>query len=91
MIILDYDADRKVPIIIGRLFLVTRRASIDVHRGEVTMQAQDQEIKSSVYDSTKYLAESKECSVLRILDEALMDTSSLEVMLEQVGSSGRNM
>lgn len=41
-IILDHDTDKEVPIILGRPF--TRRA-LDVHKGKVTMQVQDQEVK----------------------------------------------
>ncbi|XP_022158611.1 uncharacterized protein LOC111025065 [Momordica charantia] len=40
-IILDYDADKEVPIILGRPFLATGRALVDVHKGELTMRVQD--------------------------------------------------
>ncbi|XP_022151681.1 uncharacterized protein LOC111019597 [Momordica charantia] len=42
LIILDYDADKEVPIILGRPFLATGRALVDVHKGELTMRVQDQ-------------------------------------------------
>ncbi|XP_022158977.1 uncharacterized protein LOC111025423 [Momordica charantia] len=41
-IILDYDADKEVPIILGRPFLAIGRALVDVHKGELTMRVQDQ-------------------------------------------------
>ncbi|XP_038890435.1 uncharacterized protein LOC120079995 [Benincasa hispida] len=37
-IILDYEADRDVPIILGRPFLATGKVLIDVHKGELTMR-----------------------------------------------------
>ncbi|XP_038884893.1 uncharacterized protein LOC120075511 [Benincasa hispida] len=37
-IILDYETDRDVPIIIGRPFLATGKVLIDVHKGELTMR-----------------------------------------------------
>ncbi|XP_022158600.1 uncharacterized protein LOC111025057 [Momordica charantia] len=58
-IILDYDADKKVSIILGRSFLATGKALVDVHKGELTIRVQDQEVKFSVHDSMKFPAESK--------------------------------
>lgn len=42
IIILDYDADIDVPIILGRPFLATGRTLIDVEKGELTMRVQDE-------------------------------------------------
>ncbi|XP_062094205.1 uncharacterized protein LOC133800266 [Humulus lupulus] len=36
-IILDYEEDRDVPIILGRPFLATKRTLIDVEKGELTI------------------------------------------------------
>ncbi|XP_022151321.1 uncharacterized protein LOC111019284 [Momordica charantia] len=80
-IILDYDANKEVPIINGRPFLATGRALVDVHKGKVTMRVKYHEIQFSVYDSTKYLAEAEECPVLIILDETLIDILSSKAML----------
>ncbi|XP_062104305.1 uncharacterized protein LOC133815482 [Humulus lupulus] len=41
-IILDYEVDRDVPIILGRPFLATGRTLIDVEKGELTMRAQEE-------------------------------------------------
>ena len=38
LIVLDYEADREVPIILGRPFLATGRTLIDVQKGELTMR-----------------------------------------------------
>ncbi|XP_022143499.1 uncharacterized protein LOC111013376 [Momordica charantia] len=64
---------KEVPIILGRPFFSTGRALVDVHKGELTMHMQDQEMKFSVHDYMKFPAESEECTVLKILDEALME------------------
>ncbi|XP_022155208.1 uncharacterized protein LOC111022348 [Momordica charantia] len=60
-IILDYDADKEVPIILGRPFLLTGRALVDVQKGELTMRVQDQEEKFSIYDSMKFPTGKEEC------------------------------
>ncbi|XP_022148332.1 uncharacterized protein LOC111017013 [Momordica charantia] len=41
-IILDYDVDKELPIILVRPFLATGRALVDIHKGELTMRVQDQ-------------------------------------------------
>ena len=41
-IVLDYEADKEVPIILGRPFLTTGRTLIDVQKGELTMRVDDE-------------------------------------------------
>ncbi|XP_062100149.1 uncharacterized protein LOC133806007 [Humulus lupulus] len=41
-IVLDYEADREVPIILGRSFLATGRTLIDAQKGELTLRVQDE-------------------------------------------------
>ncbi|XP_038874947.1 uncharacterized protein LOC120067460 [Benincasa hispida] len=41
-IILDYEADTEVPIILGRPFLAIRRALINVQKGELTIRVDNQ-------------------------------------------------
>ena len=53
-IILDYEADREVPIILGRPFLATGKTLIDVQKGELTMRVNDQEVTFSVLDAMKF-------------------------------------
>ncbi|XP_038891744.1 uncharacterized protein LOC120081142 [Benincasa hispida] len=43
-IILDYEADREVPIILERPFLATGKVLIDVHKGELTMRVDNEEV-----------------------------------------------
>ncbi|XP_038890935.1 uncharacterized protein LOC120080361 [Benincasa hispida] len=54
-VILDYEADRDVPIILGRPFLATRKVLIDVHKGELTMRVDNQEMKFNVLNALKFL------------------------------------
>ncbi|XP_062075621.1 uncharacterized protein LOC133779716 [Humulus lupulus] len=56
-IVLDYEADREVPIILGRPFLATGRTLIDVQKGELTMRVQDEQVEEcSVVSVVDYLA-----------------------------------
>ena len=48
-LILDMDEDEEIPIILGRPFLGTERALIDVHKGEIKQCAQDEEVTFKVF------------------------------------------
>ncbi|XP_060959105.1 uncharacterized protein LOC133030385 [Cannabis sativa] len=53
-IILDYEADRDVPIILGRPFLATERTLIDVQNGELTMRVNDQKVTFNVFNAKDF-------------------------------------
>ena len=53
-IVLDMEEDREIPIILGRPFLVTGRAMIDVQKGELKLRAQGEEITFHVFRPTKH-------------------------------------
>ncbi|XP_038895976.1 uncharacterized protein LOC120084148 [Benincasa hispida] len=61
-IILDYEADREVPIILGRPFLTTGKVSIDVHKGELTMRVDKKEVKFNVLNALKF-PDSEDCQL----------------------------
>ncbi|XP_038885789.1 uncharacterized protein LOC120076081 [Benincasa hispida] len=53
-IILDYQADTEMPIILGHPFLATGRALIDVQKGELTIRVDDQQVKFNVLNALEY-------------------------------------
>ncbi|KAL5576436.1 hypothetical protein UlMin_018135 [Ulmus minor] len=59
-IILDFEADMEVPIILGRPFLATGRALIDVHNGELTMRVQDENVTFNVFQAMRFPNEVEE-------------------------------
>nr|XP_016487552.1 PREDICTED: uncharacterized protein LOC107807642 [Nicotiana tabacum] len=52
-IVLDYEADDEVPIILGRPFLATGGAIIDVRAGKLKMRVDNEEITFNVYKALK--------------------------------------
>ncbi|XP_070023128.1 uncharacterized protein [Nicotiana sylvestris] len=52
-IVLDYEADEEVPIILGRPFLATGGAFIDVREGKLKMRVDDEEVTFNVYKALK--------------------------------------
>ena len=67
-IILDYEADRDVSIILGRPFLATRWTLIDVQQGELTIRVQDEQVTFNVFKAMKLPDEPEECFVISVID-----------------------
>ena len=55
------EEDRETPIILGRLFLATGRALIDVQKGELRLIVQDEEVEFSVFQAIRHQVESDSC------------------------------
>ncbi|GKB96883.1 reverse transcriptase domain-containing protein [Tanacetum coccineum] len=53
-VVVDYDVDPRVPLIIGRYFLRTARALIDVHGEELTLRVNDEAITFKVGHTLRY-------------------------------------
>ncbi|GJT06386.1 reverse transcriptase domain-containing protein [Tanacetum coccineum] len=53
-VVVDYDADPRVPLILGRPFLRTARALIDVHGEEMTLRHEDQSVIFKVGDTKNF-------------------------------------
>ncbi|KAL6552048.1 hypothetical protein OROGR_008202 [Orobanche gracilis] len=48
-VVLDMEEDKDVPLIFGWPFLATRRALIDVEKGELTLRINDEHVTISMY------------------------------------------
>ncbi|GJV98411.1 reverse transcriptase domain-containing protein [Tanacetum coccineum] len=53
-VVVDYDVDPRVPLILGRPFLRTARALIDVHGKELTLRVNDEAITFKVGHTLRY-------------------------------------
>jgi hypothetical protein len=67
-VILDFEEDKKIPIILGRPFLATGRALIDVQKGELTMRVSNQKVIFNVFKAMKFPTEEEECFSLKMVD-----------------------
>ena len=52
-IILDMEEDENIPIILGRPFLATGRALIDVQKGELKLRVQKEDVTFNVFAATE--------------------------------------
>nr|XP_009589753.1 uncharacterized protein LOC104087065 [Nicotiana tomentosiformis] len=73
-IILDYELDQEVPFILGRPFLATGRATIDVCEGKMTMRVGDRVEVFNVYKALRLPAHYEELSMISMVES---DTTSL--------------
>ena len=63
-IVLDMEEDKEIRIILGRPFLATGRGMIDVHKGELKLRVQDDEVRFSVFNVVRHPTESNACFMI---------------------------
>ena len=74
--------DREKPIILGRPFLATGRAMINVQRGELKLRVQDNEVRFSVFNVVWHLVESDACFMIEAVETTVSSQSGLTDPLE---------
>ncbi|XP_015165283.1 uncharacterized protein [Solanum tuberosum] len=67
-VVLDFEPDSEVPFILGRPFLATWRALIDVAAGQLTMRAHDKVEVFDVYRALKLPSIYEELSAITVVD-----------------------
>nr|GEY96696.1 reverse transcriptase domain-containing protein [Tanacetum cinerariifolium] len=65
-VVVDFEAGPRVPRILGRSFLRTGRALIDVYREEITLRVNDKAITFNLNQTTRYSSTYDDLSVNRI-------------------------
>nr|GEW53903.1 reverse transcriptase domain-containing protein [Tanacetum cinerariifolium] len=65
-VVVDFEADPCVPLILGRSFLRTGRALIDVYGEEITLRVNDKAFTSNLNQTTRYSSTYDDLSVNRI-------------------------
>nr|GEU88402.1 reverse transcriptase domain-containing protein [Tanacetum cinerariifolium] len=65
-VVVDFDADPRVPLILGRTFLKTEKALIDVFEGELTLCVGKEAITFNLYQTSRYSANYNDMTKNRI-------------------------
>ncbi|GJZ55987.1 reverse transcriptase domain-containing protein [Tanacetum coccineum] len=86
-VVVDYDVDPRVPLILGRPFLRMAHALVDVHGEELTLRAGDEKLVFNVKSASKYPRKHGDESIhkIDILDITLV--ASLSLSLTPFGDS----
>nr|GEX21220.1 reverse transcriptase domain-containing protein [Tanacetum cinerariifolium] len=86
-VVLDFEADPRVPLILGRSFLRIGRALIDVYREEITLRVNDKAVTFNLNQTTRYSSTYDDLSVNRI---DIIDVSREEYAQEILGFSNNS-
>ncbi|XP_049372686.1 uncharacterized protein LOC125837639 [Solanum verrucosum] len=81
-VILDCEIDAEIPIILGRPFLATWRALVDVENGELKFWVNEDEVTFNVCKSMKHPSHSHVISTVDVIDEVVASVSHLMCMSE---------
>ena len=81
-IVLDMEEDKEISIILGRPFLETSRAMIDVQRGELKLRVQEEEVKFNVFEAVRHPVESDTCFMADIVEAIVSSRRDLTDPLE---------
>ncbi|GJZ58868.1 reverse transcriptase domain-containing protein [Tanacetum coccineum] len=86
-VVVDFDADPRVPLILGRSFLRTGRALIDVYGEEITLRVDDEAVTFDLNQTTRYSSTHDVMSVNQI---DIIDDACEEYAQELLGFSNDN-
>ncbi|GKD09808.1 reverse transcriptase domain-containing protein [Tanacetum coccineum] len=90
-IVVDFEVDPRVPLILGRSFLRTVRALIDVYGEEITLRVNDEAVTFNLDQTTRYSSTYDDMSVNRIdVIDVACEEYSQEVLGFSNNSSGGN-
>ncbi|GJV79956.1 reverse transcriptase domain-containing protein [Tanacetum coccineum] len=83
-VVVDFEPDPRVPLILGRCFLKTSRALIDVYEGEITLRVGKEAITFNLDQTSRYTANFNHMTANRI---DVIDMASEEYSQEVLGFS----
>nr|GFC63530.1 reverse transcriptase domain-containing protein [Tanacetum cinerariifolium] len=90
-VVVDFKADPRVPLILGRSFLRTGRALIDVYREEITLRVNDEAVTFNLNLTTRYSFTYDDLSVNRIdIIDVIREEYAQEILSFSKNSSGGN-
>ncbi|GJU76833.1 reverse transcriptase domain-containing protein [Tanacetum coccineum] len=90
-VVVDFEADPRVPLILGRSFLRTGRALIDVYGEEITLRVDNEAVTFNLNQTTRYSSTYDDTSINRIdVIDVACEEFSQEVLGFSNNSSGGN-
>nr|GEV88985.1 reverse transcriptase domain-containing protein [Tanacetum cinerariifolium] len=87
-VVVDFETDPRVPLILGRSFLRTGRALIDVYGEEITLRVNDEDVTFNLNQTTRYSSTYDDLSVNQI---DIIDVAREEYAQEVLGFSSNSL
>ncbi|GJW10821.1 reverse transcriptase domain-containing protein [Tanacetum coccineum] len=91
-VVVDFEADPRVPLILGRSFLRTGHALIDIYGEEITLRVDNEAVTFNLNQTTRYSSSYDDVSINRIdiIDEACEEYAPELLGFSNNDSSGGN-
>lgn len=89
-VVLDFEEDKKCPLILRRPFLSTSRALIHVHEGKITLRVSNDSVEFVMSNLMKYHLEDKICMKVKVMDACVKKVSCPRVTNKKVKVSDEN-
>nr|GFB59088.1 reverse transcriptase domain-containing protein [Tanacetum cinerariifolium] len=90
-VVVDFEADPRVPLILGRSFLRIGRALIDVYGEEITLRVNDEAVTFNLNQTTRYSSTYDDLSVNQIdIIDVAREEYAQEILVFSNNSSGGN-
>ncbi|XP_038973113.1 uncharacterized protein LOC120105094 [Phoenix dactylifera] len=93
-IVLEMEEDTEIPIILGRPFLATAGAIIDIKNGRLTLKVGEEEVEFNLFEATKYPSFTDHVFRVDVVDESTREVfraentkEPLETCLVSAGTS----
>jgi len=77
-VILDMEEDDETPLLLGRPFLATGRALIDVEMGELMHRFQNEQVVFNIFEAMKHRNENPQCYRVDVVDGLVNETNREE-------------
>ena len=74
-VILDMVEDEEMPLILGRPFLATGLALIDVEMGELMLRFHDEQVVFNIFEAMKHRDDNPKCYRIDVVEEIVEDNS----------------
>jgi hypothetical protein len=74
-VILDMAEDEEMPLILGRPFLATGRALIDVERGQLELRFHKEQVVLNIFEAMKHRAGNPKCYQIDVVEEIVEENS----------------
>jgi len=98
-VVLDMEEDEEIPLLLGRPFLETGRALIDVEMGELMLRFHDEQVVFNIFEAMKHRNENPQCYRVDVVDDMVEETTLEEspspplerVIVNSIESSNEDM
>ncbi|XP_017981014.1 PREDICTED: uncharacterized protein LOC108663036 [Theobroma cacao] len=76
LIVLEMEEDQEIPLILGRPFLATAGAIIDVREGKITFKVGEEVVEFNIFNANKHPSSTNCCYRVELIDEGKCELNS---------------